>query len=89
MRRITQYVAVHAAAITAWTISNKMNDAIYCMHVIYYKISFYKRAVKHILLKQKQFRLSESYSLGDCSYNLAFAAVGREGLGLRFYVETL
>ena len=33
VRRITQYVAVHAAAITAWAISNKMNDAIYCMHV--------------------------------------------------------
>lgn len=35
------------------------------------------------------YRLSWSYSLGNCSYNLAFAAVGREGLGLRYYVETL
>lgn len=88
MRRITLYVAVDAAAITAWAISNKMNDAIYCMHDIDYKVSFYKRAVKHILLKQKQFRLSGSYSLGDCSYNLAFA-VGRKGVGLRYSVETL
>ncbi len=53
MRRIAQYVAVHAAAITAWAISNKMNGAIYCVHVIHYKLSFYKRIVKHILLKQK------------------------------------
>lgn len=35
------------------------------------------------------YRLSRSYSLGDCSYNLAFAAVGREGLGFRYSVETL
>ena len=33
----------------------KMNDAICCMHIIYYKVSFYKRIVKHILLEQKQF----------------------------------
>ena len=55
VRRITLYVAVDAAAITAWAISNKMNDVICCMHVIHYKVSFYKRIVKHILLNQKQF----------------------------------